>query len=164
MSDITVRKNGDTKPATITRPRQETWEPFRVIGDLMAWDPFREMTPLTTMPQAFMPSFEIKETKEAYVFKADVPGVKRDDIAVSLTGTRLTVSGKREEERKEQGDTFYAYERTYGDFQRAFTLPENVDGDAVNADLDGGVLTITVRKKPEAVAKKIEVQTPAKKS
>jgi HSP20 family protein len=111
-----------------------------------------------------VPSFEIKETKEAYVFKADVPGIKESDLDVTLTGNRLTVSGKREAEKQEHTDTYYVYERSYGDFARSFTLPEGVDASSVNAELNQGVLTLSIKKTPEAQPKKIAVQSAAKKS
>src|SRR5262245_43358340 len=82
--------------------------------------------------------------------KADVPGVKESDLDVTLTGNRLTISGKREAERKEQTETYYAYERSYGDFTRAFTLPDGIDTNSVVADLKDGVLTVSVRKTPES--------------
>jgi HSP20 family protein len=136
-----------------------------MMRDLMNWDPFREMG--TSVPQlatAFSPTFEVKETKDSYQFKADVPGVKDSDIEVTVTGNRLGISGKREEEKKEQNDRYYTYERSYGSFTRSFTLPEGVDLSSVQADLSAGVLTVSVKKTPEAQPKKIAVQSTAKKS
>ena len=74
------------------------------------------------LAETFSPSFEVKETKDSYVFKADVPGVKESDIEGTVTGNRLSISGKREVEHKEQTNTFYTYERSYGDFTRSFLL------------------------------------------
>src|SRR5206468_2533929 len=101
------------------------------------------------------------ETKDAYVFRADLPGVKDSDLEISLTGNRLTVSGRREQERQEQGETFYASERSYGSFTRSFTLPEGIDGDNVSADLKSGVLTLSVPKKPEVQPRKVTINTGA---
>jgi HSP20 family protein len=70
----------------------------------------------------FVPDFEVKETKEGFVFKADVPGIKEKDLEITMTGNRLTISGKREAEMEERSDTYYACERSYGSFTRAFTL------------------------------------------
>jgi HSP20 family protein len=123
------------------------------------------MTPFVPAAQAgFAPSFEIKETKDAYVFKADIPGVKESDLEVTVTGNRLTLSGKREAEKQEQTETYYTCERSYGEFTRAFTLPEGVDMNSVHAELNQGVLTVSIRKTPEAQPKKIAVQSAAKKS
>ena len=162
MANITIRKDNTTnQPAPVS-----AWEqPFRMMRDLMGWDPFREMAPfMPQLPAGFAPSFEIKETKEGFVFKADVPGIKENDLNVTMTGNRLTISGKREAEKQEQTDTYYTYERSYGDFTRAFTLPEGIDTDSVHADLKDGVLTVSIKKTPEAQPKKIAVQGAAKKS
>lgn len=163
MANIAIHKeNGNKTPLATVEPR---WEPLRIMRDLLNWDPFREMTPyVPSMPAGFVPSFDIKETKDGYVFKADVPGVKDSDLEISVTGNRLTVSGKRETEKEEQTDTYYNCERSYGEFTRSFTLPDGVDMNTVNADLNQGVLTLSIRKTPGAQTKKIAIQTPAKKS
>src|SRR5262249_14640241 len=110
MSNVIVRKENEKSLAPSWESR---WEPFRMMRDLLGWDPFREMATFVAHgPAMFAPSFEIKETKENYVFKADVPGVKESDLEITLTGNRLTISGKREAERKEQNETYYAYERS----------------------------------------------------
>ncbi|HEY5373189.1 MAG TPA: HSP20 family small heat-shock protein, partial [Polyangiaceae bacterium] len=106
---------------------------------------------------AFSPDFDVKETKEGFVFRADVPGIKDADLDVRLTQNRLSISGKRESEKEEKGDTFYTSERSYGSFTRAFTLPQGVDADKIKAELKEGVLTLMVPKKPEAQPKKIDV-------
>src|SRR5262249_47223344 len=108
------------------------------------------------------PSFEVKETKDSYLFKADLPGVKEEELDISLTGNRLTVSGQRQEEKKDEGETYYAYERRYGTFSRAFTLPDGVDAEHVQAGLKDGVLTVVVPKKPEVQPKRIQVKAAAK--
>ena len=163
MADLTVRRtNGGQTQPTISR---ELAQPFRVMRDLLRWDPFQEMAPLwpsafnyeAQIPQ-FMPAFEVKETKDGYLFKADVPGVKEQDIEVTLTGDRLTISGKRDEEKREQTDTYYSCERSYGSFTRSFTLPEGVDTNHVNAELKSGVLTVAVGKRPEVQPKRIDVK------
>ncbi len=165
MANISVRKENGNRPMAIAASSSAQWEPIRVLRDLMNWDPFTEMTPLATRsPLGFAPSFEVKETKEGYTFKCDVPGVKESDLEVTITGNRLAVSGKREAEHQEQTDTFYAYERSYGDFTRSFTLPDGVNADSVSADLKDGVLSISIRKSPELQPKKVSIQTAAKKS
>lgn len=159
MANINVRKNDKRAPQMAT----QEWDPARWMKTFLSWDPFHEMAPsAVAMPSAleFDAAFEIKETKDAYVFKADVPGVRREDIDLQLTGNRLTISGKREAERKEEKETYYAYERSYGSFTRAYTLPEGIDASKILADLRDGVLTITVPKLPEVQPKKIAVKTP----
>jgi len=139
-----------------------------VLRSLMKWDPFREIAaPLFGMePQLeakFFPAFEVKETQEAYAFRADLPGVAEKDVEVTLTANRLTVTGKREEEKEEKGDVFYVNERSYGTFTRSFTLPEGIDEAGIAAELAGGVLTITVPKMPEAQPRKVTVKSVVEK-
>jgi HSP20 family protein len=74
----------------------------------------------------------------------------------------LTISGQREEEKKDEGDRYFAYERSYGTFSRSFTLPEGADTEHVRAELKDGVLTIVVPKKPEVQPRRIDVQSTGK--
>jgi HSP20 family protein len=159
MSNIAVRKeNGNVQPQQQT---VREWEPGRMIRQFFGWDPFSEMTPFVTDERyAFAPAFEVKETKDGYEFKADMPGVKQEDLDVNITGNRLTIAGKREAEKREQTDRYYTFERSYGSFTRAFTLPDGVDTAAIHADLRDGVLTLAVPKKPEVQPKRIQVKTP----
>jgi HSP20 family protein len=130
--------------------------------EILRWDPFRELEahlPAKALG-AFIPDFDVKETKDSYVFKADLPGVKESELEISLTGSRLTISGKREsEEREEENANYFTYERSYGSFSRSFTLPEGVDEGAIRADLKDGVLTLLLPKRPEVQAKKITLGT-----
>ena len=129
---------------------------------LLRWDPFREMTPSWFgQPPAevtFSPAFEVKENKDSFLFKADLPGMKEADVEVKLAGDRLTVSGKREAEREDKEDTYYTYERSFGSFLRTFTLPDGFDGEHVHAELKDGVLTIVVPKKAVAQARTIAIK------
>ncbi|MGO9709347.1 MAG: Hsp20/alpha crystallin family protein [Polyangiaceae bacterium] len=162
MTNITVRNEPGKKLATTQSP---TWDPFRVFRSMMQWDPFQEMAPLMAQERLeFFPNFDVKETKDQYVFKADMPGVKASDIDVSLSGSRLTISGKRESEREDKGDTYYTCERTYGSFQRSFTLPEGTNTNAVSAELKDGVFVVNIGKLPEVQTKKIPIGTPNTKS
>lgn len=134
-------------------------EPFRMMRDLLRWDPLRDANwPLMEQSASFMPNFEVKETPNAYVFKADLPGIKDDDLDIQLLNNRLTVNGKRESEVKEDNETYHLLERSYGTFSRTFTLPEDVSIDKVDAHLVNGVLTLTVLKNPEAQPRKIPIK------
>ena len=127
----------------------------------MPWDPFREMAPFwpgEDQPVHFAPEFEVKETQDAFVFKADLPGIKEKDLEITMTGNRLTISGKREAEKEQNTDVYYARECSYGGFTRAFTLPSTVDTSNVKADYKDGVLRITLPKREEAKPKQIEVK------
>jgi HSP20 family protein len=124
------------------------------------FDPFEQVGRMVGGQErgvSFVPAFEVKETKDAYIFKADLPGVKEGDLDITLTGDRLTISGKRETEKEEDSDRFYAYERSYGSFTRSFTLPEGVDGEHCTADLKDGVLHLRLPKLPEMQPKRIQV-------
>jgi HSP20 family protein len=133
-------------------------DPFELMRDLMRWEPYGELGSLGSRELVFVPSFEVKETKDAYVFKADLPGIREEDLDLSLTGNRLTVSGKREEEQREEAERYFAFERSYGSFSRSFTLPEGVDVEHANAELRDGVLTLSLPKRPEVKPKRIEVK------
>jgi len=130
-------------------PSLARWDPFEIMKSLTAWDPFerleRAFAPLGGR-RAFLPTFDVRETAEAYIFKADLPGMKEENLDLSLTGNRLTVSGERKEEERQEGETYYTEERSHGRFSRTFTLPDGCDLDHVAADLKNGVLTVTVPK------------------
>lgn len=162
MGNITVKRE-DGPRAQIAQPTRE-FEPSRWMRGLLGWDPFREMAPFPSFDEsyAFAPAFEVKETKDGYLFRADVPGVKEKDLDVTVTGNRLTVTGKREAEHREQNDTYYAYERTYGSFSRSFTLPDGADPAKCIADLKDGVLTLSIPRSPELQPKKIDIKTAPK--
>lgn len=146
------------------------WDPFRLMQEMLGWepfrgaDPFRQMLPLTTQERAFVPQFEVKENKTGYVFKADLPGIKESDLQISLEGNLLTISGKRDAEEREEGETWFTYERSYGSFSRSFTLPESADTEHVKADLKEGVLTLVLPKKPEMQPRKITVSVGGKQT
>ena len=153
MSNVIVRKNGGEQHRVPAEGKPFHW---------MNWDPFCQMASYLTgeeQPTRFTPDFEIKETKDGFVFKADVPGIKEKDLEITMTGNRLTISGKREAEREENNDVYYARECVYGGFTRAFTLPEGTNGnDGVRAELNEGVLTLFLPKAPEQQPKRIEVK------
>jgi HSP20 family protein len=163
MANITVRNDDGNKPQQ--QFASSALEPIRRMRELMGWDPFQEMMPfLAQSPASFVPTFEVKETKDSYLFKADVPGVRESDLEVTIAGNRLAISGRREAETEDQTDRYFAYERSYGSFARAFTLPEGVDPNGVQADLKDGVLTVSLRKKPEVQSKKIAIKSAGQKS
>ena len=161
MANIAIQKNGGSAQV-VPSPAAREWDPFRMIRDMVRWDPFQEMAPYGPTERAgFLPAFEVKETKDEYLFKADLPGVKDKDVDVTLTGNRLSITGKRDTEHQEKTDTYYVYERSYGTFSRAFTLPEGVDGGRIRAELKDGVLSVALPKRPELQAKKIPIGTGA---
>ncbi|CAM6105908.1 unnamed protein product [Calypogeia fissa] len=87
------------------------------------------------------------ETDEAHIFKADLPGLKKEDIKVELDDDRvLRISGERNQEEEQKGDKWHSVERSYGKFVRRFKLPQNAQTDSVSAKVENGVLTVTVPK------------------
>jgi HSP20 family protein len=156
MAEIAVRKRErERTPMALAREV----EPFRMLRELMRWDPFREMAapywPFRR-EEGFSPDVDVKETKDAYHFRVDLPGVKESDLEVNVTGNQLTISGKREEP-EEEGATYYSCERALGGFQRTFTLPAGADAEHVKAELKEGMLNLVVPKTPGAVAKRIPI-------
>jgi HSP20 family protein len=131
-------------------------DPFALARSLFGFDPFFGVES-TRAKSSFIPSFEVKETDEGYVLKADLPGVKDEDLDVSLHGNVLTVSGRRQSEERKEGETYYLYERQYGSFSRSFSLPDEANGEAINADLKDGVLTLSIGKKAESKPRKITI-------
>ena len=158
MANVAVQRkeNGDT--AAVAR---RDWDPYRVMRDMLRWDPFREMAPMFPELEraSFNPSFDVTETKDGYVFKADVPGVKTEEIEITTTGNRIQISGKRENEHESKTDTVYTYER-----QSGFTLPDGADVEHAKSELKDGVLTLVVPKKAGAQPKKIAISTGTSKS
>jgi len=156
MADI-VRKGGQPQSQVARPSASREWNPWQRMRELLAWDPFQEMTRFWPHEQeiGFVPHFEVRETNDGFVFKADLPGVSEDDLEINLTGNRLTITGKREAEQRNENERYYAYEVQYGSFTRSFTLPEGVDTEHVKADLKNGVLTLVVPKKAEAQPRKI---------
>jgi HSP20 family protein len=155
MANLIRRDNRDATQST-TNPNYRL-DPLRVMDALLRWDPFRGEWSGMTQAAEFAPHFDLKETKDAFVIHADLPGVKDDDLNLSLTGNLLTISGKREDEKRQEGEAYYAVERSHGTFTRSFTMPESVEADAVSADLKNGVLTVRLPKKPEAQPRRIAI-------
>ena len=130
---------------------------FSLARDLFGWDPFNESRGAAT----FVPSFEVKETADQFIVKADLPGVKEENVDVSLHNGVLSITGSRSAEERKENESFYLYERQFGSFSRSFALPDTADADKVEARLDGGVLTLTIGKKVQAKPRKIAFSKPA---
>lgn len=156
-TEVAVQR--ETKPQVPATRSIRDRDPFRLMRDLLRLDPFAELGSKWPALEgvSFAPDFEVKETKDSFIFTADVPGVAEKDLQVQLAANRLSVSGRRESEKTEHGDTFYTSERSYGSFTRSFSLPDGVDSEKVRAELKDGVLSIAVPKRPEAQLKKINV-------
>jgi HSP20 family protein len=125
----------------------------RFNQDIAPWNPFGGNSPK-------WPSVDIAENEKAYVITAELPGMAAEDVDVSLDGGVLVMKGEKRNETKTEEKNYHLTERSYGAFQRRFSLPEGVDRNAINAAVDKGVLTVTLPKLApgETAAKKIEVK------
>ncbi|KAJ4947961.1 hypothetical protein NE237_000130 [Protea cynaroides] len=124
------------------------------------WDPFNfNNLPFSTSLSVLRPQFfsetaafvnariDWKETPEAHIFKADLPGLKKEEVRVEVEeGRVLQISGERTKEQEEKNDQWHRIERSSGNFLRRFRLPENAKMDQVKAAMENGVLTVTVPK------------------
>lgn len=129
-------------------------DPYSLARELLNWDPFVSGRPTS----AFAPTFEVKETTDAFVLRADVPGVEEKDLDIAVHNGVLTVSGSRQAEERKDGESYAIYERQYGSFSRSFALPELADGEKIDAKLANGVLTLSIAKKERAKPRKIEIK------
>jgi HSP20 family protein len=146
--------------ANLIRKQLQEWEPMRFMREMMHWDPFRAWALPRQIEQLgeWFPDFEVKDNGERYIVRGDVPGLTEKDLEVTLAGNVLTIAGKREEEKKEEKDKFYTYERTYGSFSRSFVLPEGVDTEHIATELEDGVLTLALPKTTQVATRKIDVK------
>lgn len=146
------------------------WNPVR---DLTAWpsevsslqremnrvfDSFFRTDETSPGLSLWSPSVDIAERDDAYTVSVELPGVKKDDIAVSIENNILTITGEKKQEEKVPQGSWRRVERIYGSFQRSFTLPATVKADAIEAKFEDGILRVTVPKADEARQKQIEVK------
>ncbi|KAG2673313.1 hypothetical protein I3760_13G084300 [Carya illinoinensis] len=148
-------------PSSFWGRRSDVFDPFSPE----IWDPFKNF-PLSSSVtgsqfarenSAFVNSrVDWKETPEAHVFKADLPGLKKEEVKVEVEDDRvLQISGERNVEKEDKTDTWHRVERSNGKFLRRFRLPENAKMDHVKAAMENGVLTVTV---PKSEVKKPDVK------
>lgn len=108
--------------------------------------------------EGWIPPIDVSETDEEIVIRGEMPGIAARDLEITITGTTLSISGKKEEKEEMEQEDFYRSERRFGAFRRVLDLPEAADTERVTADSDNGVITIRVAKKPGQRAKRIEVK------
>lgn len=145
------------------------FDPFREVatlqnhlGSFLSGFGRDEADPLTA--SSFVPPVDIYEDEQKVVLKLEVPGMKQEDLNIQMENNTLTVQGERKFENEEKEENFHRIERQYGSFYRAFTVPNTVNPDAIQANYDAGVLTIAMEKRAEAKPKQIKVQVEAKKA
>ncbi|KAL2227466.1 17.6 kDa class I heat shock protein-like [Sesamum indicum] len=143
-------------PSFFTGRRSNVFDPF----SLDLWDPFEGLpfsSAVANLPSSARETTAVantridwKETPEAHVFKADLPGLKKEEVKVEVEDGRvLQISGERTKEQEEKTDTWHRLERSSGKFLRRFRLPENAKMDQVKATMENGVLTVVVPKEEE---------------
>ena len=145
---------------------------------LIRWDPFREMSALQErmdrlfsdvraqapvrgeeiVQGAWIPAVDIFETNEAIVLKAELPGITAQDISVEVKDNTLTLKGENKFEKEVKEENYHRMERSYGSFQRAFTLPGTIHQEKVKAKFKDGILEITLPKVEEAKPKQVKVE------
>jgi len=143
--------------------------------ELMKWTPTNELRNFNRMLTQFFdepffplerqeistktwaPRVDIFDTKDAFIIKAELPGIDKNDIKVDVDGRLLTLRGERKTENEEKENAYYRKEMFYGCFERAFTLPEAVDPALIKAEYKDGVLHLEVPKPEERKPKQIEV-------
>jgi HSP20 family protein len=139
------------------------FDPWREIDDL-----FDRYTRAAGQPRTgnqdvattgdWAPQVDIAETDKAFVIKAEIPEVKKEDVKVTVDNGILTIRGDRKQEKTDNGKKFHRIERHYGSFTRSFTLPDNVDETNVKASFKDGMLKLQIHKTEEVKAKAIEVK------
>jgi HSP20 family protein len=157
----------------------ERWRPGR---GLIPWRPFREVEEMQrhfedlfgrpflpamwrripTMEMGWAPAIEVFEKEDKFVVKAELPGMKEDDIDISVVGDTLTIKGERKAESEVKEEDYYCCERSYGSFSRSIAMPSNVDAKKIEASYEDGVLEVSLPKAPEVKPKKISVSAKKK--
>jgi len=114
------------------------------------------------LEMGWAPAIEVFEKEDKFVVKAEIPGMKEDDIDVSVVGDTLTIKGERKAESEVKEEDYYCCERSYGSFSRSIALPSTVDASKIKADYEGGILEVSLPKAPEVKPKKIAVSAKKK--
>ena len=142
--------------------------PARTLDKLFYFDPFTEFaralgqpTASTPAPSPWSPAVDVAETEDAITLHVELPGLKLEEIDIELTGDTLTLRGERKRVKEEQKDNFVRVERSYGRFQRSFTLATPIQHDKVTAAYRDGILEITLPKSEETKPRKIAVTAEA---
>ena len=138
------------------------WEPFRGVSTLQeevsrlfnqAFDRSSQESSLS----AWAPAVDVYETEQELVVKADLPEVDSKDLDIRVENNILTIRGERKFDKKVNEENYLRVERSYGSFARSFTLANTVNSEAIKADYQSGVLTLTIPKREEAKPKQIKV-------
>ena len=147
------------------------------MANISRWDPFQDMLSLReamnqlmeesfvrpdgARGQNFVPALDLSETKDAYLVEAAVPGLKPEDLEITVENNVLTIKGETRQEAETKDRSYHRVERRFGSFQRAITLPNTVKADAIKASLEQGVLKLEIPKAEEVKPRKISVNVGA---
>lgn len=139
------------------------WNPFSEFEDIL--DKYnRSLRPSWTEGEKelmrktdWAPAVDITETKEAYLIKVELPGVKKEDVKVSVNEGVLAIQGERHLEEEEKDKKHHRIERFYGSFARSFHLPENTDENHISAEYQDGILTVHLLKAEKEQPKAVEI-------
>jgi HSP20 family protein len=140
------------------------WEPFEGLTTLQRemnrlFERFFEDGPMRVLERSLEPAIEVADTPEAVIVKAQVPGVPKDQLQLTITEDAMTLKGEMKEEEKKEGKNYYRRELRYGAFERTIPLPVAVQAEKATADLKDGVLAVTLPKREAAKAKQIPIKT-----
>jgi HSP20 family protein len=139
------------------------WEPFEGLTTLQremnrVFERFFEDGPLRVWERPSEPAVEVADTPEAVIVKAQVPGVPKDNLQLTITENAMTLKGEMKEEEKKEGKNYYRREWRYGAFERTIPLPVAVQAEKATADLKDGVLAVTLPKREAAKVKQIPIK------
>ena len=139
------------------RPLRELEEMERRFEDIFGRSFPTAWRRLPAEERGWVPPIEMVEKDDKFVVKAELPGMKREEIDVSVTGDTLTIKGERKAETETKEEDYYCCERSYGSFFRSITVPTTVDTEKIEASYQDGVLEVSLLKTPEVKPKKIDV-------
>ena len=144
-----------------TRRPQESMNSLRRLNSILdeafgTW-PFQSQES-GALTSAWLPATDVFEDKDAVKIVAELPGVQPEDVKISLENNLLTIRGEKRQKAEETNERVHRYERTYGSFERAFSLPTTVDPEKIAADYANGVLTVTIPKAERARPREIPVK------
>jgi HSP20 family protein len=123
------------------------------------WDSLFFGGPLANRTPTFTPAVDVVEQDQAYLVRAEIPGIAPNEIEVQVENDVLTLRGERKAEKEENRDGYRRVERSYGSFSRSFVLPKGTNVEAIEARAEHGVLSISIPKVPAATPRKVEVKT-----
>jgi HSP20 family protein len=141
------------------------WKPaadiFRVQDEMnRMFDTFlgRDTNENELLSGSWVPAVDVVETDDDFEIKAELPGLSKDNVKVTLHENVLTIKGEKQEEKEEKKKSYHRIERSHGAFSRSFVLPSRVQNEKIKADFKDGILTLTVPKAPEAKPREIEIK------